>query len=96
MGWATACDLRYATPRSRWSTAFLTVGVSGDMGLVWNLTRLLGPTKARELLLFPERFGGDDPEMASGLVQSFYEALEIREPSARGGQTPALAPDRAP
>lgn len=53
MGWACACDLRFASDRARFNTAFLQVGVSGDMGLVWSLARLVGGAKARELLLFP-------------------------------------------
>ena len=31
MGWACACDLRFASDRARFSTAFLRLGVSGDM-----------------------------------------------------------------
>lgn len=55
MGWAAACDFRFASDRARFSTAFLKVGVSGDMGLAWCLLRLLGAARARELLLFPEK-----------------------------------------
>lgn len=77
MGWASACDLRFATPRARFSTAFLTVGVSGDMGLAWGLNRIVGPAKARELLLFPERFGAEEA-LAMGLVNRLFapEALQ--------------------
>lgn len=31
-GWACACDLRYATHRSSFNSAFLGVAISGDMG----------------------------------------------------------------
>lgn len=55
MGWACACDLRFASTRARFNTAFLDVGVSGDMGLAWSLTRLVGAAHARELLFFPEK-----------------------------------------
>jgi 2-(1,2-epoxy-1,2-dihydrophenyl)acetyl-CoA isomerase len=55
MGWACACDLRFASERARFSTAFLKVGVSGDMGLAWSLSRLVGAARARELLFFPEK-----------------------------------------
>ncbi|MCJ2179364.1 enoyl-CoA hydratase/isomerase family protein [Novosphingobium album (ex Hu et al. 2023)] len=71
MGWATSCDLRFATARARFSTAFLNVGVSGDMGLAWNLDRLLGGAKARELLFFPDRFGGEEA-LAMGLVNRLF------------------------
>lgn len=53
MGWAAACDLRWASTRARFSTAFLGVGASGDMGLAWFLDRIVGPARAREWLFFP-------------------------------------------
>lgn len=84
MGWATACDLRFATARARFSTAFLNVGVSGDMGLVWGLSRLVGGAKARELLFFPDRFGGTEAH-AIGLVNRLFE------PDALHAETLALA-----
>ncbi|MCT2398362.1 enoyl-CoA hydratase/isomerase family protein [Novosphingobium mangrovi (ex Huang et al. 2023)] len=84
MGWATACDLRFATARARFSTAFLNVGVSGDMGLAWNLARLVGGAKARELLFFPDRFDGRDA-LAVGLVNRLYE------PDVLHARTRALA-----
>lgn len=58
LGYAAACDFRFATPQARFSTAFLNVGVSGDMGLAWSLMRIVGPARARELLFFPEKFDG--------------------------------------
>jgi 2-(1,2-epoxy-1,2-dihydrophenyl)acetyl-CoA isomerase len=84
MGWASVCDLRFATARARFSTAFLAVGVSGDMGLAWGLNRLVGPAKARELLLFPDRFGGEEA-LAMGVVSRLFA------PEALHAQTLALA-----
>lgn len=78
MGWAMACDLRYATPRARFSTAFLNVGVSGDMGLAWSLHHLVGGAKARELMFFPERFGGDEA-LAIGLVNRLFAPEELHD-----------------
>ena len=71
LGYAAACDMRFATAEARFSTAFLAVGVSGDMGLAWSLHRLVGPAKARELLLFPEKFGGE-AALAIGLVTRLF------------------------
>src|SRR5580765_8151085 len=44
-GWAAACDLRVAVAHAKFATAFLDVGVAGDMGLPWTLTRILGAAK---------------------------------------------------
>jgi 2-(1,2-epoxy-1,2-dihydrophenyl)acetyl-CoA isomerase len=56
LGWACACDLRLAARSARFNTAFLDVGVAGDMGGPWTLSRLVGPAKARELYFLPDKF----------------------------------------
>ena len=84
MGWACACDFRFASQRARFNTAFLQVGVSGDMGLVWSLLRILGGARARELLFFPERIGAEQA-LELGLVTRLFE------PAALHDETLALA-----
>ena len=46
---ALACDLRIAGASARLVTAFVKVGLSGDFGGSFFLTRLVGTAKAREL-----------------------------------------------
>jgi 2-(1,2-epoxy-1,2-dihydrophenyl)acetyl-CoA isomerase len=46
---ALACDLRIAGRSARMTTAFAKVGLSGDYGGTWFLTRLVGSARAREL-----------------------------------------------
>ena len=60
LGWALACDLRVAARSARFNTAFLDVGVAGDMGGPWSLGHLVGRTKARELYFLPEKFDADE------------------------------------
>ncbi len=55
-GWACACDLRVASQTARFNTAFLDVGVAGDMGGPWTLPRIVGAAKARELYFLPGKF----------------------------------------
>jgi 2-(1,2-epoxy-1,2-dihydrophenyl)acetyl-CoA isomerase len=55
-GWACACDFRLASATARFNTAFLDVGVAGDMGGPWSLPRLVGASKARELYFLPGKF----------------------------------------
>lgn len=55
LGLALACDLRYASDRAVLTTAFAKVGVSGDYGVAWSLTRLVGTARARELMFFADR-----------------------------------------
>jgi 2-(1,2-epoxy-1,2-dihydrophenyl)acetyl-CoA isomerase len=55
IGLALACDLRVGCERSAFVGAFGKVGLSGDYGAIWGLTRLVGPARARELMLLGER-----------------------------------------
>ncbi len=71
MGWAMACDLRFATGEARFSTAFLAVGASGDMGTGWSLTRIVGGARARDLMFFPDKFGGERA-LELGLVSRLF------------------------
>jgi 2-(1,2-epoxy-1,2-dihydrophenyl)acetyl-CoA isomerase len=49
MAIALACDLRLAGPAARFGTAFGQVGLPGDFGAIYFLTKAVGPAKAREL-----------------------------------------------
>jgi len=53
LGWALACDLRFAAESARFNVAFLDVGVAGDMGGPWSLSRIVG--SACPQTLFPAR-----------------------------------------
>jgi 2-(1,2-epoxy-1,2-dihydrophenyl)acetyl-CoA isomerase len=54
MAVALSCDLRIASDRARFVTAFRNVGLSGDYGGTYFLTRLVGDGKARELYFTSE------------------------------------------
>jgi 2-(1,2-epoxy-1,2-dihydrophenyl)acetyl-CoA isomerase len=69
--WAMACDLRVAVDRARFATAFLDVGVAGELGVAWTLTRHLGAARARELLLLPEKLSAEDMQ-GLGLVSRVF------------------------
>jgi 2-(1,2-epoxy-1,2-dihydrophenyl)acetyl-CoA isomerase len=71
LGYACACDLRVADDDVRINTAFLDVGVAGDMGVPWSLPRLIGPGLARDLMFFPRKLGSAEA-LAIGLVQRVW------------------------
>ena len=71
LSYALACDLRVASARAVFATAFLDAGVSGDFGGVWFATRLLGAARARELFLLGDRVNADDA-LRLGLVSRVY------------------------
>jgi enoyl-CoA hydratase len=50
--WACACDIRYCADSAKFGTAFVRLGLSGcDMGISWTLPRLIGASRAWELIL---------------------------------------------
>ncbi len=89
---ALACDLRVASDKAKLTTAFAKVGFSGDFGITWPLTRLLGEAKAKELLFLSEVLTAEQA-LAVGLVsqvapqeQLLAKALELAARIARGPQ----------
>src|ERR1700757_1887232 len=52
---AMACDIRIAAQSAFISTGYLRVALSGDYGIAWLLTRLVGTARARELMFTAEK-----------------------------------------
>src|SRR5437879_12522762 len=55
---ALACDIRIAAESAIMATGYARIGLTGDYGLAWLLTRLVGTSRARELLVPWERIDG--------------------------------------
>jgi enoyl-CoA hydratase len=65
---ALACDIRYASPAARFGAVFITRGVSAcDMGTSYLLPRLVGASRAAELMLTGRVFGAAEAK-EMGLV----------------------------
>ncbi len=58
---ALACDIRIATTTAFAATGYVRIGLSGDYGIAWLLTRAVGNARARELM-----FLGDRVDAATG------------------------------
>jgi 2-(1,2-epoxy-1,2-dihydrophenyl)acetyl-CoA isomerase len=92
LGWACACDLRLAARSARFNTAFLDVGVAGDMGGPWTLPRVVGAARARELYLLPDKFGAEEA-LRIGLVSRVVGDDEFaKEVSVLAERLAAAAP----
>lgn len=76
-GWACACDLRFAARSAAFNSAFLNVASAGDMAGPWNLPRLIGAAKARELYFLPEKFYAEDA-LDLGLVSRVFDDAVFR------------------
>jgi 2-(1,2-epoxy-1,2-dihydrophenyl)acetyl-CoA isomerase len=76
LGVALACDLRIASDKAKFTTAFAKVGFGGDFGITWPLTRLLGESKAKELLFLSEVLSAPQA-LALGLVNRVVPHAEL-------------------
>ena len=80
---ALACDIRYASPAARFGAVFITRGVSAcDMGTSYLLPRLVGASRAAELMLTGRVFGAAEAK-EMGLV------LEVVDDGAAHRRQPA-------
>lgn len=75
---ALACDLRIAGRSARFGTAFAKVGLAGDHGGSWTLTRLVGPARARELFLLAEELDAA-AALAQGIVNRVCDDADLAE-----------------
>jgi 2-(1,2-epoxy-1,2-dihydrophenyl)acetyl-CoA isomerase len=69
---ALACDFRVADRSARLGTAFARIGLSGDNGISWLLSKLVGSAKARELLMLGDILDAHTA-LAAGLITSLVE-----------------------
>lgn len=89
---ALACDIRIASENAIFAPAYGRIGASPDGGMTYFLPRVVGPSRALEILL-------EDPDMspqaalAERIVSEVVAAEELTARSqARAGELAALAP----
>lgn len=70
------CDLVLAADTAFFTTAYASIGLSGDGGVSWFLPRLVGRPKAFELLLLAERFDAAEA-LRLGVVSQVRPAAEL-------------------
>lgn len=76
LGLALACDLRIAARSARFGTGFIKIGLSGDWGGTWSLTRLVGTAKAREMYFLGDMIDADEA-LSVGLVNRVVDDAEL-------------------
>jgi 2-(1,2-epoxy-1,2-dihydrophenyl)acetyl-CoA isomerase len=77
LGVCLACDLRVASDKARFGTAYAKVGYGGDFGTTWLLTHLVGGPKAKELFFLGDIIDASEAHRL-GLVNRIFshESLE--------------------
>ncbi len=90
LGLALSCDLRLASDQARLGTAYARIAYGGDYGTTWQLTRLVGPAKAKELFFLPDLVNAEEA-LRLGLVNRVFphdrllpEAMAIAARIAHG------------
>lgn len=73
---ALACDFRLAADNAFLISSFARIGTSGDYGGSWFLTRLVGPSRAKEIYMFCERIAAREA-LALGLVNRVLPDAEL-------------------
>ena len=66
------CDIRFAARSALFNATFARIGVPGEKGSAWLLTRLIGQARALDLLYTARRFDGAEAERL-GLVNAVYD-----------------------
>lgn len=75
---AMACDIRIAAESTFLTTGYIRVALSGDYGIAWLLTRLVGTSRARELMFTGEKVDAKRAE-AIGLVNRVVPDASLRD-----------------
>ena len=74
---ALACDIRFAAASAFVTTGYARIGLTGDYGINWLLTRLVGTARARELMFTADRVDAETCERI-GLVNRVYPDESLR------------------
>lgn len=93
LGIALAADLRIASDKARFSTAFIGIGLVPDTGVSWFLHQLVGPAKAFELLATGAAIDAVEAQRI-GLVTQVVPAVEFENATMALAQRLARGPTR--
>lgn len=89
---ALACDLRIAAQSAFVTAAYAKLGLSGDYGGSWFLTRLVGPARAREIYFTGARLDARECERLGIVNRVVADADLAREAGALAQQIAAGPP----
>jgi enoyl-CoA hydratase/carnithine racemase len=76
---ALAADIRLGDPRTKFSAAFVRVGLSaGELGTSYNLSRLIGPARAAEIC-FTARMVDAEESLRIGLLNQIHPTESLMD-----------------
>jgi 2-(1,2-epoxy-1,2-dihydrophenyl)acetyl-CoA isomerase len=93
-GVALSCDFRIASEQALFVSAFARIGLSGDNGITWGLSRLVGRSMALEILMLSPRLTATEA-LELGLVRSVVPPQELMSAGLQFGERLADGPTQA-
>ncbi|MET8508976.1 enoyl-CoA hydratase-related protein [Streptomyces sp. NPDC004787] len=90
-GFALAADYRVVADTASFNTAFAGVALTADSGMSWTLPRLIGPSRAADLLLFPRSISAREA-YELGIVNRLVAPEALAEEAAKVARTLAEGP----
>ncbi len=94
MSMALACDIRLAAESATFLQAFVKVGLIPDSGSTWMLPRLVGMTRALDLMLSGRKIDAREA-LETGLVNRVVPDAELMPTARQTASEFAAAPTRA-
>lgn len=91
---ALAADIRVAAASASFTTAFTAIGLSPDTGMSYYLPRLVGRSKAAELLMLSPKLSAEEA-LALGLVNSVVPDEELETAATKLAGRLAAGPTAA-
>ncbi|MEU5180454.1 2-cyclohexenylcarbonyl CoA isomerase [Streptomyces longwoodensis] len=76
-GFALAADYRVVADTAAFTTSFAGVALTADSGVSWTLPRVVGPSRATDLLLFPRSITAQEA-YELGIANRLVPAAELR------------------
>ncbi|MFH8365754.1 enoyl-CoA hydratase/isomerase family protein [Streptomyces sp. NPDC018031] len=93
-GFAFAADYRVVADTASFNTSFAGVALTADSGVSWTLPRLIGPSRAADLLLFPRSIKTEEAREL-GIANRVVPAAELATEAAAVARQLADGPTAA-
>jgi 2-(1,2-epoxy-1,2-dihydrophenyl)acetyl-CoA isomerase len=93
-GFALAADYRIVAETASFTTSFAGVALTADSGVSWTLPRVVGPSRAMDLLLFPRSISAQEAHEL-GIAHRVVPAAELRAEAEKTARALAEGPTLA-
>ncbi|WAX78105.1 enoyl-CoA hydratase/isomerase family protein [Streptomyces sp. KMM 9044] len=90
-GFALAADYRIVADTAAFNTSFAGVALTADSGISWALPRVVGPSRATDLLLFPRSITAQEA-YDLGIANRLVPAAELRAEARKTARALAAGP----